>query len=129
MATDAIASAAPASSIGIQDFLRILTSELSNQDPLKPLDNQEFIAQIAQFTALDQTRQLNGKIDQLLSMQSAGQSIGLLGKAVDIQTTTGAVAGTVTAIDMASGTPSLTVRDAAGAFVTGVTLSQVKTIR
>ena len=51
--------AAQSSNIGIEDFLKILTSQLNNQDPLKPVDNQEFVAQIAQFATLEQSRQLN----------------------------------------------------------------------
>ena len=75
--------ASQSSNIGIEDFLKILTSQLNNQDPLKPVDNQEFVAQIAQFATLEQSRQLNAKIDSLLSVQSSTQSIGLLGRTVD----------------------------------------------
>ena len=48
--------------LGQEDFFRILVTQLSYQDPLKPIDNQEFIAQLAQFTSLDQTRQVNERI-------------------------------------------------------------------
>src|SRR3954463_3178757 len=77
------------SSISQQDFFRILVTQLSFQDPLKPIDNQAFIAQIAQFTALEQTRQTNDGINTLLTIQSAEQSIGLIGKTVEVTTETG----------------------------------------
>src|SRR5882672_11672530 len=79
-----------------QDFLRILVTQLSFQDPLKPIDNEAFIAQIAQFTSLEQTRQINDRINSLLSIQSSNQAIGLIGRTVEVATSTGTVVGQVT---------------------------------
>jgi flagellar basal-body rod modification protein FlgD len=129
-ATSASASAATQTNgIGLQDFLKILTSQLSNQDPLKPLDNQEFIAQVAQFSALEQSRELNQKIDQLLAVQSATQSVGLLGKSVEINASNGTVSGQVTALDLSSGSPQLTIQTGNGSSLAGVSVSQIITIR
>jgi len=50
-------------SLGLQDFMKILLTQLTYQDPLKPMDNQQFMSQIAQFTTLEQSQQLNEKID------------------------------------------------------------------
>jgi flagellar basal-body rod modification protein FlgD len=121
--------AAQATGISMQDFLKILTSQLSNQDPLKPLDNQEFLAQVAQFSALEQNRQLNLKIDQLLSVQSAVQSIGLLGKSVDVQSAAGPVAGQVTELSFAAGAPQFTVKTSAGNLLPGLTFNQLVKVR
>jgi flagellar basal-body rod modification protein FlgD len=129
MAIDATAATGATSNIGIQDFLKILTSQLNNQDPLKPLDNQEFIAQIAQFTTLEQSRQLNLKIDQLLTSQSANQSVGLLGRTVEADTASGKVTGTVDVVTFASGAAQLTIKTSSGSTVSDVSLSQVTTIR
>jgi flagellar basal-body rod modification protein FlgD len=127
--TAAAASTPPAGGIGLQDFLKILTSEMSNQDPLKPLDNQEFIAQVAQFSALEQSRELNQKIDQLLSVQSASQSIGLLGKSVDIAAAGGQVAGKVVALDFVAGKPQLTLALSGGGTVAAIPLDQILSVR
>lgn len=127
--TAAASSASQLSGIGLQDFLRILTSQLSNQDPLKPLDNQEFIAQVAQFSALEQSRQLNQKIDQLLAVQSASQSVGLLGKTVEINASSGAVSGQVTALALSSGEPLLSVLTGSGTTLSGIKLSQIVSVR
>ncbi|HYD61589.1 MAG TPA: flagellar hook capping FlgD N-terminal domain-containing protein [Noviherbaspirillum sp.] len=127
--TSAASTASQVSSIGLQDFLKILTSQLSNQDPLKPLDNQEFIAQVAQFSALEQSRQLNQKIDQLLAVQSATQSVGMLGKTVDVSSSSGTVSGQVTALKFSGGEPFLSVLTTAGALLEGVSLSQVLSVR
>ncbi|MCC7705599.1 flagellar hook capping protein [Janthinobacterium sp. GW460P] len=120
---------AQSSNIAIQDFLKILTAQLNSQDPLKPVDNQEFVAQIAQFASLEQSRQLNAKIDELLSVQSSLQSVGLLGKTVDINQGGGVVTGKVTALDFASGQPLLTLQTSSGAFQDKVTLSQLTNVR
>jgi flagellar basal-body rod modification protein FlgD len=61
-------SAPPVKQLGQEDFLRLLTTQMQNQDPLKPMDNQEFIAQLAQFSQLqatsDQTKLLQQSLDQ-----------------------------------------------------------------
>lgn len=119
----------PANGIGQEDFLKILLTQLSYQDPLKPMDNQEFIAQMAQFTTLEQTKQLNDRLDSLLSIQSADQSIGLIGKTVEINTSGGAAVGAVTVISFSNGNPELTVKLANGEFLTGISPSQISVVR
>ena len=123
-------SALSKSSLGIQDFLKILTTQLNYQDPLKPMDNQEFIAQLAQFTSLQQTQQMNEKLDSLLSIQAANQSIGLIGRSVDVRTSDGAAAsGKVSALSFASGEPRLTVTLNNGSTLSDVSLSNLITVR
>lgn len=128
-ATAATSAATQISGVGLQDFLKILTSQLSNQDPLKPLDNQEFIAQVAQFSALEQSQQLNQKIDQLLSVQAATQSVGLLGKTVDINSSNGTVSGQVKGFSLSNGEPLLSIQTSSGTQIDGVTLAQIITVR
>jgi flagellar basal-body rod modification protein FlgD len=115
--------------LGQEDFLKILLTQLQFQDPLKPMDNQEFIAQMAQFTNLEMTRQQNDKVDTLLTIQSASQAVGLIGKTVEVRTETGSEIGSVTTVTFHGGSPVLTVQTGNGAFLTGVTLSQVFIVR
>lgn len=136
MAVELIGGGAAASALNLQavgvsqeDFFRILVNQLSFQDPLKPIDNQAFIAQIAQFTALEQTRQLNDRVDTLLNIQSATQSIGLLGKTVEVTTATGSTVGQVTTLQFEAGQPLLTVRTAEGQTLTGIGLSRISVVR
>jgi len=126
MATSATSAA---TQIGIQDFLRILVAQLNNQDPLKPMDNQEFVTQLAQFTSLQQTQELNDKLGSLLSIQASTQSIGLLGKTVDIQTETGTASGTVSALNFVGGEPKLTIRLPNNSLLTDITLANLITVR
>lgn len=122
-------SAPQSSNIGIEDFLKILTAQLNSQDPLKPVDNAEFVAQIAQFASLEQTRQLNDTASSILTTQSSAQSVGLLGKTVDVIHNGSSFTGTVSALNLASGTPQLTVTTTAGATQTGIALSELQNVR
>lgn len=114
--------------VSIEDFLKILTAQLNNQDPLKPVDNQEFVAQIAQFANLEQTRQLNEKLDGMLSNQASTQALGLLGKTVDISVNGAPFSGTVSALSLASGQPLMTVTSGARSQ-SNINLSQIINIR
>ncbi len=89
------------------------------------MDNQEFMAQIAQFTTLEQTQQLNGKIDALLSTQASLQSVGLIGRTVDITTATGSATGTVSSLSLSGDTPLISIVTQQGASITDVSLSQI----
>lgn len=124
------AAAAPENlNISQLDFLRILVTQLSFQDPLKPMDNQEFVAQIAQFTTLEQTRQLSDRVDTLLGIQGATQSVGLIGKTVEVSTASGPAQGTVTTVTFSAGQPSLSLQLANGAFLTGISPATVTLVR
>ncbi|WP_096435405.1 flagellar hook assembly protein FlgD [Alteribacter populi] len=51
-------------------FLKILMTQLQNQDPMNPMEDKEFIAQMAQFTSVEQVTNINSKLDQFLESQS-----------------------------------------------------------
>lgn len=108
-----------------EDFLEVLLTQLSFQDPLDPLDNKDFIAQLAQFTTLEQSRQTNDKLEDLLAFQSVSQAIGLIGKTVEIRTDTGTVVGEVISSAFLGGVPSLSVRTDEGQFLTDIGLGQI----
>ena len=118
-------------SLGLEDFLKVLLTQLTYQDPLKPLDNQEFIAQLAQFTSLEQNRQVNDRLQALLTIQSATQSVGLLGRTVELQGSNGSpnTIGEVTTLRFRQGVPLITVRASNGGFLTDMPLSQVVLVR
>lgn len=60
--------------LGQSDFLKLLVTQLQNQDPLKPVDNQEFIAQTAQFSQLDQMTKLVSLMEKSVALQEAAQN-------------------------------------------------------
>lgn len=111
------------------DLFRILLTQLRYQDPLKPTDNAAFIAQLAQFTGLEQSRQTNENLQSLLQMQASGQSVALLGRTVEIASSSGNVVGQVTTISFAGGVPTLAVKTAAGITLDGISLAQLQVVR
>jgi flagellar basal-body rod modification protein FlgD len=70
----------PVKELGKDQFLQILVTQLRNQDPMQPLQDKEFIAQMAQFSSLEQTMNMSKEIASL--RQSAGMAAGLIGKQV-----------------------------------------------
>lgn len=135
MAISAIGPATPtaatpqAQSLGLEDFLKILLTQLNYQDPLKPMDNQQFMAQMAQFTSLEQTQRLNGKLDQLITNQAALQSVGLIGRSVDVETATGRVSGTVASLSLQGEAPLVSITTTQGAVLSDVALSRILAVR
>ena len=76
--------------MGKEEFLRLLVTQLSNQDPLNPMDGQQFAAQLAQFTSVEQLVNINGSLEGqkemygLLSQNvNSGVAAGLLGRHVE----------------------------------------------
>ncbi len=78
-----------ATGVSQADYLKLFMQELTYQDPLKPVDNREFMAQMAQFSSLQEARTTNEYLTKLLGMTSGNQSLALLGKKVKIKNTDG----------------------------------------
>ena len=113
-----------------QDFLKVLTTQLQFQDPLKPMDNDQFLAQMAQFSTLGLMQQQTDSTNSLLTIQTATQTVGLLGKSVQVTTSTGAQTGSVTTVTFQTdGTPQLAVKLADGTVLTGIGLTQVTVVQ
>lgn len=114
-----------------QDFLNVMLTQLRFQDPLKPVDNQQFLAQMAQFSSLAASVQLNTKMDTLLSMEASTQAVGLLGRTVQVNSTQGGApsVGQVTSLVLGTEGITLTVKLPSGELLTGVNPSQVTLVR
>jgi len=117
--------ASSSQSLSMQDFMKILMTQMTYQDPMKPMDNQQFMAQMAQFSALQQTQELNARMDQLLNVQAFFNSVGLIGKNVEFKAATGALSGKVSAVDMSGATPQFTVQTGNGVEMPNISLSQI----
>lgn len=63
------------SELGKEDFLKLLVTQFKYQDPLNPMEDKEFIAQLAQFSSLEQQMSTNEKMESLLNLQSQQQMI------------------------------------------------------
>lgn len=100
--TDAI-NAADGNSINQTDYLKLFMQELNYQDPMKPVDNREFMAQMAQFSMLQEQRAANESLTALAKMTGASQSLMLLGKKVKVVNEQ--QSGLVTSIRFSSNAP------------------------
>ena len=97
------------SDLGQDDFLQLLTAELSAQDPLNPKKDSEFIAQIMQISALEQAQATQADIAALRYEQRLLQANAMLGQEVDLNANEGPLSGQVTAVRMENGVPMLVV--------------------
>jgi flagellar basal-body rod modification protein FlgD len=84
--------------MGKDDFLKILLTQLTHQDPTEPMEDKEFVAQMAQFSTLEQMTNLSGEFSRLANLVSAGQAVSLLGKTVDILNGDTVISGTVSEV-------------------------------
>jgi len=86
-ASQAAPAAVAGKTLGMNDFLKLLVTQLQNQDPLNPLDQNQFLSQTAQFTSVEQLQQINQALGDLkTSATSSGmtQAASLLGKTVTV---------------------------------------------
>jgi flagellar basal-body rod modification protein FlgD len=70
--------------LGKDEFLKILITQLTNQDPTEPMQDREFIAQMAQFSTLEQMTNMSSQFERLGGLLQSGQAVSLLGKDVEI---------------------------------------------
>jgi flagellar basal-body rod modification protein FlgD len=132
MALAPVSAAAPASAplgLDFQSLLKIILTQLTYQDPLKPMDNFQFVSQLAQFSQLQQSQSLNDQIGSLLSAQSATQATGLLGRTADFPAGQSIVSGVVKSVSFASGQPQVTIETADGQTIAGLSIANVSQIR
>lgn len=100
----------PVQTLDENDFLQLLVTQMTSQDPLNPESNTDFIAQMAQFTTLQQTQNLETTVSQVSASQQFSQAAALLGQTVQVQTSAGGTdQGVVTGLQMSSGAPQLVV--------------------
>jgi flagellar basal-body rod modification protein FlgD len=97
-------------------FLLLLVKQLANQDPLDPMNNEEFVSQLATFGSLEQQINLNSSFEQFMSFQELTQASTLLGKEVICLVPLGdgtivPVSGVVEQVMMINGTAYLALSD------------------
>ncbi len=120
MMTTAVSSALPSTdvasssgmdSFGQDTFLMLLITQLQYQDPMSPMSNGDFVAQLAQFSSLEQMQRLNAAFDAFGRSATATQAFAMIGKTVDYaDSSTGSVlTGLVDSVSFADGWPKLRV--------------------
>lgn len=122
-------SAQSAFGLEFESLLKIILTQLTYQDPLKPLDNAEFVSQLAQFSQLQQTQAMNDQLTNLLAAQAATQATNLLGRIVDVTTGSTSISGRVETVSFTSGQPVVTIRTADGQTVSNISISTISQVR
>ena len=130
-------SQAASKKMGKQDFLKLLVAQLGNQDPMNPMKGQEFAAQLAQFSSVEQLTNISGQIgSQKQASQALAQSVnsgiaaGMIGRTIEAPGNQVAWTGegeTTLGLDLSAPADEVTVkiRNAAGSVVTTQTLADV----
>src|SRR3954471_3087756 len=90
----------PKQVLGQDDFLKLLATQFKVQDPMKPMEDTAFIAQMAQFSSLEQTQTLTQQMTQLRANQDLVAANSYIGRHLTVDTGKGASAeGEVTGVD------------------------------
>ena len=126
------------STLGKDDFLQILVAQLQAQDPLAPMEGQEFASQLAQFSSLEQLTNVNGNLEASQAFDVAmsnNSAIALIGKNVDapgdtIDLKAGEVESLSFSLDGDATDVSIDIFDSTGAKVSSIDLgAQSKGLR
>jgi flagellar basal-body rod modification protein FlgD len=104
--TDTSKLVSPSSSMGKDDFLRLLVAQLKYQDPMKPMEDKDFMGQMAQFSSLEQINNLAQSMEGMRASNQVSQSVALIGHSVTyVDANTGLEAtGVVDSVALAGGT-------------------------
>lgn len=122
-------SAQGAFGLDFQSLLSIILTQLTYQDPLKPVDNFQFVSQLAQFSQLQQSQSLNDQVTSLLAAQAATQATSLLGRTIDFTASGSTLSGKVEAVSFTSGQPTVTIRTADNQVISAVSIADIANIR
>ncbi len=106
----------PKSELGKNDFLKLLTQQLKNQDPMNPMNDMEFINQMSSFSSLEQMMNMNKSLENFINTFSASsqtQAMMFLGTTVTIKDGTDTITGVVDMVGFKDGVPYLKVNNEA----------------
>lgn len=79
--------------VDYQSFLRLLVAQMKNQDPTAPMEATDYVAQLASFSQVEQSVQINARLEQILQASTFSQAGSLIGK--HVASPDGEIAGTV----------------------------------
>jgi flagellar basal-body rod modification protein FlgD len=100
-------TAEKSSTVSYDNFLRLLLTQMKNQDPTDPMKSTEYMAQLATFSQVEQAVKSNEKLDALLSSFALSQADSVIGRTVT--SADGTVSGQVTSVKVTSQGPLATL--------------------
>lgn len=97
--------------LDMQDFLNLLIMQLKNQDPIEPVDNSEFLGQMAQFSNLEMMNNMSNSLSDLTAVEKMVEARQLIGSQVDYvdEVTEATLSGVVTAVVTVGNSPMLVI--------------------
>lgn len=122
-------TATSAFGLGFDALLKIILTQLTYQDPLKPMDNFQFVSQLAQFSQIQQGQTTNDHLETLVAAQATSQATSLLGRQVDVPAGNTTLSGEVTAIAFDNGAVRATIKTADGKTISGISISNISQVR
>ena len=122
-ANTAPVGATKSNTVDYDAFLQLLVAQMKNQDPTKPMESTEYVAQLASFSNVEQTVQTNEKLDRLLSSSFMSNAGSLIGK--NISNADGTIAGRISQVRVVDGVGSAVLASGATlAIDSTVTISE-----
>ena len=88
-------------SVDYQSFLKLLIAQMKNQDPTQPMDSTQYVAQLATFSQVEQSVQMNTKLDSILQSSALSQADAIIGHT--ITSADGKTTGTVSEVKLTAG--------------------------
>ncbi len=116
------------STLGVNDFLKLITVQLTSQDPLKPMEDTQFISQMSSFTSLEQMKGLSKNFEAFATEQRIASSQSYLGREVTVSDGDTEATGLVSKVTLIAGKPELTIngKGYSAADVKSVTIPATK---
>jgi flagellar basal-body rod modification protein FlgD len=110
--------------LGKDDFLKLFVTQLQHQDPMNPMQDSDFMGQMASFSSLEQITNLAAANEKIAASLTSNSAVGLLGRTVTYTHESDQIhTGVVEKITTAGGVPTLTVGG-----VDGITLSTISQV-
>jgi flagellar basal-body rod modification protein FlgD len=108
----AAAGTNPNAVLGKDDFLKLLVTQLQHQDPMNPMDDKDFMGQMAQFSSLEQITNLVAATQQQAFANQMSQAVGLIGHQVSWVAEDGTSGtGTASKVSISGGAIQITIGD------------------
>jgi flagellar basal-body rod modification protein FlgD len=103
----------PKNQLGQDDFLNLLVTKMKSQDPMNPQSDEDFIAQMAQFSSLEQSKTMSSDMATLKTQQEVLTANGLIGRNVSVTDGKNQIAqGMVTSVSTGDGSPQVMINGA-----------------
>jgi flagellar basal-body rod modification protein FlgD len=122
-------TATSAFGLSFESLLKIILTQLTYQDPLKPMDNFQFVSQLAQFSQIQLGQTTNDRLQSMATAQANLQAASLLGRTVDVPAGNAVISGKVISIAFENGDPRITVETADKKTISNISIGSIAQIR